>query len=84
MQTQALRTAPTVRDAQREKLKARAAHVMQMIARTLRHAGISAKARVQVSPSGGGRVVVYTQRWGAIEAALLLPGRFGGFDIKVV
>jgi hypothetical protein len=83
MQTaQALR-AP-MRDNLREKLKARAARVTQMIARTLRHAGISAKARVQVSPSGGGRVVVYVQRWGAIEASLLLPGRFDGFDIKVV
>lgn len=73
-----------MREANRPHLQAKAQQVLQALARTLRHAGISAKARVQMSPQGRGRIVVYTQHWGSLEASLLLPSRMGGFEIKVV
>lgn len=80
--TQPLRV--PIRQSSRVHLERRAQGALQQIARTLRHAQIRAKARVQYNAQGRGRIVVYVQGRGVIESQLLLRPWIEGFAILVV
>lgn len=73
-----------IRQSSKPHLERRAQPALRQIATTLRRAGIRAKAQVQYNAQGRGRIVVYVQGMGRVEAELLLRPWIEGFRLLVV